>query len=136
MRTRYLLALCLVATLAACVPYEGYDEGYYGGYGSYGGYYGAYCPYGYCYPNYYYPYTYYPRAYYYYPSGRYYPGHPGKGGGGEHGHGGGGGGEHGHGGGGGGGGAHGPSLTWYWLPVGHRQRPVLGSYGRGNAGRT
>ncbi len=60
MRTRYLLALCFVITLAACVPYGGYDGGYGGYYGGYGGY----CPYGYCYPNYYYPYTYYPHANY------------------------------------------------------------------------
>jgi len=53
MRTCYLLSLCLVVTLAACAPYGGYDEGYYG----------DYCPYGYCYPSNYYPYPYYPYGY-------------------------------------------------------------------------
>jgi len=38
MRTRYLLSLCLVLTLAACATYEGYYEGQ------------DYCTYSYCYP--------------------------------------------------------------------------------------
>ena len=62
MRTRYLLYLCLVVTLAACAPYGGYEEGYYGDYGYYGDD-GDYCPYGYCYPSNYYPYPYYPYGY-------------------------------------------------------------------------
>jgi hypothetical protein len=63
MRTRYLLSLCLVVTLAAWAPYGGYDEGYYGGY----------CPYGYCYPYYYYPLPYLFSGYYYCPYGYWYP---------------------------------------------------------------